>query len=234
MITLNPPHILVVEDDKDISRLITYQLDREGFDWTAAKSGEKGLKIMEKRRVDLVLLDIILPKMNGWEVCRQIRENERFKSVPVIMVTAKSQETDRVQGFELGATDYIVKPFSVRELILRIKARLRVQKSAEQQFDNLKAGDITVDLSRHRVTVGDKDVVLTNMEFKLLVIFLRRQGRVQSRDTLLQHVWNIENDVMTRTVDTHIKRLREKLEGHGKFIETIRGVGYRFKEASDA
>ncbi|MEA3305573.1 MAG: response regulator transcription factor [Candidatus Omnitrophota bacterium] len=223
------PQILVIEDDKHVSKLVTYNLDKAGLSCTVTKTGEEGLEILDRRRVDLVLLDIMLPRMDGFEVCKRIRHIDKFKYLPIIMLTAKTGETDRVLGFELGANDYIIKPFSIRELILRIKEKLKKQES-EKNSDKLKAGDITVDISRYKIMVGKKDVILTNMEFKLLAMLIRGQGKIFSRKALLEHVWNIEADITTRTVDTHIKNLRKKLGKSGKLIETVRRVGYRFRE----
>ncbi len=222
--------ILIVEDDKNISKLIKYNLEKEGFKCLVSFDGEDAIKTLDKSPADLIILDIMLPGIDGLEVCRQVKQDKKLSGTPIIMLTAKGEEVDKVVGFELGADDYIVKPFSPRELILRIKAILKRLQPAEIEKDVLKSGKLTVDLSRHKVTVDKKDVELTNMEFKLLVTLMQRAGRVQSRETLLDNVWDIASDVTTRTVDTHIKRLREKLGKSGDLIETIRGVGYRFSE----
>jgi DNA-binding response OmpR family regulator len=222
--------ILIVEDDKNISKLVKYNLEKEGYKCTVSHNGENALKTLDKEKIDLVLLDIMLPGMDGLEVCRAIRQG-KAKDLPVIMLTAKGEEVDKVVGFELGADDYMVKPFSPRELILRIKAIFkRLKPIEESEKDILKAGKLSVDIPRHKVTVGKKEVKLTSMEFKLLVTLMTRAGRVQSRETLLENVWDIASDVTTRTVDTHVKRLREKLGKEGDLIETVRGVGYRFSE----
>ena len=222
--------ILIVEDDKNISKLIKYNLEKEGFKCLVSFDGEDAIKTLDKSPADLIILDIMLPGIDGLEVCRQVKQDKKLSGTPIIMLTAKGEEVDKVVGFELGADDYIVKPFSPRELILRIKAILKRLQPAEIEKDVLKSGKLTVDLSRHKVTVDKKDVELTNMEFKLLLTLMQRAGRVQSRETLLDNVWDIASDVTTRTVDTHIKRLREKLGKSGDLIETIRGVGYRFSE----
>jgi DNA-binding response OmpR family regulator len=222
-------NILIVEDDKNISKLLKYNLEKEGYKAKVAKTGELALKYLDEDKYNLILLDIMLPKMDGFEVCKNIKQNKKLASIPIIMLTAKGQEVDKVVGFELGADDYVVKPFSPRELILRIKARLRKKEEIINEdiitFKNLK-----IDRPRHRVEVSKKEIKLTPMEFKLLLTLIERKGRVQSRDRLLDDVWGISSEVTTRTVDTHIKSLRQKLLSAGDYIETIRGVGYRFKE----
>jgi DNA-binding response OmpR family regulator len=173
----------------------------------------------------------MLPKMNGFDFCKQIRQDEKYREIPIIMLTARSEEVDRVIGFELGADDYIVKPFSPRELVLRIKAVMkRKGVKVEASKALLAEGPVKLDIPRHTVTVSGKEVKLTAMEFKLLSLLLQRCGRVQSREDLLQDVWDLGPDINTRTIDTHIKRLRQKLGDASSYIETIRGYGYRFKE----
>jgi len=225
--------ILIIEDDKHISRLVKYNLEKSGYDCSVAASGEDAFKMLDKEQVDLIILDIMLPRMDGFEVCRRIKQEDRLKDIPIVMLTAKGEEVDRVVGLELGADDYIVKPFSPRELVLRIKAILRRGKAQEAKKDILTAGILTVDIPKHKVTVSGKEVKLTPIEFRLLVTLMQRKSRVQSRDVLLDDVWDIHADVYTRTVDTHIKRLREKLGKAGRFIETIVGIGYRFKQEDD-
>ena len=227
---MSKANILIVEDDKNISKLIKYNLEKEGFRCMVSFDGEDAIKTLDKNPADLIILDIMLPGIDGLEVCRRVKQNKKLSNMPIIMLTAKGEEVDKIVGFELGADDYMVKPFSPRELILRIKAILKRLKPAVIEKDLLKAGKLTVDLSRHKVTSDKKEIELTNMEFKLLVILMQRMGRVQSRETLLDDVWDIASEVTTRTVDTHIKRLREKLGKSGDLIETIRGVGYRFSE----
>ncbi len=222
--------ILIVEDDKNISKLIKYNLEKEGFRCLVLFDGEDAMKTLDKTPTDLIVLDIMLPGIDGLEVCRRVKQDKKLSDIPIIMLTAKGEEVDKVVGFELGADDYVVKPFSPRELILRIKAILKRLKPAEVEKNLLEAYKLTVDLSRHKVTIDKKGVELTNMEFKLLVTLMQRIGRVQSREKLLDDVWDIATEVTTRTVDTHIKRLREKLGKAGDLIETIRGVGYRFSE----
>ncbi len=222
--------ILVIEDDKHISKLVKYNLEKAGYDPTVAEDGEEALDILGKQGTDLIILDIMLPKMDGFEVCRLIKQNSKLKNIPIIMLTAKGEEVDRIVGLELGADDYVVKPFSPRELVLRIKAILKRGKIEESPKDIIERGSLVINVPKHRVTVNNKEVELTPIEFKLLVTLIERKGRIQSRDQLLSDVWDMHADVFTRTVDTHIKRLREKLGKAGEQIETVRGLGYRFKE----
>lgn len=221
--------ILIVEDDRNISKLLKYNLEKEGYEAKVAKTGELALKYLNEDNFDLVILDIMLPKIDGFEVCRTIKQDKKLASLPIIILTAKGEEVDKVVGFELGADDYVVKPFSPRELLLRIKARIRKKEEAAKEdiitFKNLK-----IDIPRHRIEVAKKEIKLTPMEYKLLLTLIERKGRVQSRDRLLDDVWGITSEVTTRTVDTHIKSLRKKLLSSGDYIETIRGLGYRFKE----
>jgi len=172
----------------------------------------------------------MLPEMDGLQVCKQIKQGKKLSAVPIIMLTAKGEEVDRIVGFELGVDDYVVKPFSPRELVLRVKAILKRKEAPEVAKDILDADKLVVDITRHKVTVDKKEIELTPMEFKLLVTLMQRKGKAQSRDKLLEDIWDIAADVTTRTIDTHIKRLRQKLGKAGKFIETIRGLGYRFSE----
>jgi len=222
--------ILIVEDDKNISKLIRYNLEKSGFQCTVSITGEEALEILDHESIDLVILDIMLPKMDGLSVCREIRQSERLKHLPVIMLTAKGEEVDRVVGLELGADDYMVKPFSPRELILRIKAVLKRKKTPETRKDIIAIGGICVDIPRHKTMVNDKEIDLTAMEFKLLIVLMESHGRVQTRDNLLADVWGMNSEIYTRTIDTHIKRLRHKLGKEGKSIETIVGVGYKFRD----
>ena len=222
--------ILIVEDDAHISKLVAYNLEKAGFACTTTITGEEALEILDREAVDLIILDIMLPTLNGLEVCKQIKQDKELASMPIIMLTAKGEEIDRIVGFELGADDYIVKPFSPRELVLRVKAILKRKKPYDDTSGVLTVGALTVDIARHKVTVNKKNILLTPLEFELLVTLIKRQGRVQSRERLLDDVWDISADVTTRTVDTHIKRVREKLGRMGKTIETVRGIGYRFNE----
>ena len=225
--------ILIVEDDKHISKLVRYNLEKANYECSIALTGEEALAIVHREPFDLIILDVMLPKIDGLDVCRQIKQEERSKNIPIVMLTAKGEEVDKIVGLELGVDDYIVKPFSPRELILRIKAILRRRIKEEIKKDILRAGTLTVDIPSHKVTVNQKIIELTAMEFKLLVTLMERRGRVQTRDRLLNDVWDISKDVYTRTIDTHVKRLREKLCKAGVLIETVVGMGYRFKQIDD-
>ncbi|MBF0485718.1 MAG: response regulator transcription factor [Candidatus Omnitrophica bacterium] len=225
--------ILIVEDDRDIARLVQYNFEKSGFSCVVFYDGAEALAYLQKRKADLLVLDIMMPGMDGLEVCRTIRADEKLKKIPVVMLTAKGEEVDRIVGLELGADDYLVKPFSPRELVLRVKAILRRGKSAEDEREILSIGVLSVDLSGHTVSVDGRTVDLSPKEFELLVLLMRRRGRVQTRENLLADVWDIHTEISTRTVDTHIKRLREKLGKPGKLIETVVGVGYRFRSEDD-
>ncbi len=225
--------ILIIEDDKHISKLVKYNLEKAGYDCLAVDDGEKALSTLEKEAVDLIILDIMLPKMDGFEVCRALKQDVKLKQVPIIMLTAKGEEVDRIVGLELGADDYVVKPFSPRELVLRVKAILKRNKPQGSPKDTIEIGGLAINVPKHRVALHGKEIELTPIEFKLLVTLIERKGRVQSRDQLLGDVWDIHANVYTRTVDTHVKRLREKLGKAGSQIETVRGLGYRFKEEDE-
>src|SRR3989338_7162773 len=222
--------ILIVEDDRNISKLVKYNLEKENCDCNVAVTGEEALEILNKKEINLIILDIMLPETDGFEVCRLIKQNENLRDIPIIMLTAKGEEVDRIVGFELGADDYIVKPFSPRELVLRVKAILRRGKAEEPEKEILTAGSLIVDIARHKVTTGQKEIELTPMEFKLLVTLMKRRGRVQSRDRLLNDVWDMDAEIYTRTIDAHIKKLRKKLGKSKNLIETVSGLGYKFKE----
>ena len=226
--------ILVIEDEADIQQILDYNLREKGHKVTLAGRGEEGLRLAREKKPDLVLLDLMLPDMSGTEVCRQIKSDPQLKTTQVIILTAKGEEIDRVVGFELGADDYVVKPFSVRELLLRIQAILRRGTPESEPTDAVQFGKLKIDRGAHRVWSADQELELTALEFKLLVTLFERKNRVQSRSTLLNDVWGIEADITTRTVDTHVKRLREKLGASGDYIETVRGVGYRFAETPEA
>lgn len=222
--------ILVVEDEPDISSLISYNLERAGLEAARAQDGRTALSLIQKRQPDLILLDLMLPDADGTDICKSLKSNEKTRHIPVIMVTARGEEIDRVVGFELGADDYIVKPFSPRELVLRVKAVLQRTSPREPLSKILDAAGIKVDLERHLVTVDGIPVSLTVTEFNLLHTLLKNRGRVLTREILLDQVWGYHFDGYDRTVDTHIKRLRQKLGTAGEVIETVRGIGYRFKE----
>ena len=224
--------ILIIEDDPHILKLIQYNLEKAGFECRVATAGPRAFEELERQKVHLIVLDIMLPGgMDGFELCKEIRKKPAWAAIPVLMLTARAEEIDRVLGLELGADDYMVKPFSPRELVLRIKAILRRGESKEDTSSAiLMVGKLVVDKSRPKVTVNTKEVQLTAMEFKLLVLLMERRGRMQSRERLLNDVWDIDAEVTTRTVDTHVKRLRQKLGKMGKFIETVRGYGYRLRD----
>lgn len=220
--------ILLVEDDKNIAKLVKYNLEKEGFLLHAVEAGEDALKELFSKEYDIVILDLMLPGIDGLEVCREIKQSEKTKHIPVIMLTAKGEEVDRIVGFELGASDYVVKPFSPRELALRVKSVLKRSSEKAGPKERIKIGKVVIDTVSHSVKVNGKEVMLTLMEFDLLHTLMGRAGRVQSRERLLSDVWGIDSSVTTRTVDTHIKRLREKLAGSGECIETVRGIGYKY------
>ena len=223
--------VLVIEDEVDLATTLEYNLRAEGFTVRIAHSGRQGLASATADPLpDVIVLDLMLPDLSGTEICRKLREGDRTRDIPVVMCTAKGEEIDRVVGFEVGADDYVVKPYSVRELILRIRALLRRAHRVEGEPSLIRFGRLKIDRDAHRAWVDDAEIGLTALEFRLLHAFLSRRGRVQTRDALLSDVWGIEADVTTRTVDTHVKRLREKLGDAGAYIETLRGVGYRFKD----
>ena len=219
--------VFIVEDEPDLRDTLQYNFENEGFKVKSFPNGESFLETIKNDKPNLVILDLMLPGISGLDVCRDLRMNEVNENVAVVMLTAKSEEIDRIVGFELGADDYVTKPFSVRELILRVKVLLK-KRSDDIDQNLLEFGPITMNLDAHDVSVEGKNILLTALEFKLLKHLLKRKGRVQTRDQLLGDVWGYSSEVTTRTVDTHIKRLREKLGKPGELIQTIRGVGYRF------
>jgi two-component system phosphate regulon response regulator PhoB len=225
--------VLIVEDEPDLVRVLEYNLKQSGYEVSATARGREALRLALTATPDVILLDLMLPDMAGTDVCRQLKSDPRTRGVPVIMVTAKSEEVDRIVGFELGADDYVTKPFSVRELMLRVRAILRRGESEAPATATLTFGKLRVDRTAHRVFVDDQEVALTVLEFKLLTTLIDRKNRVQSREVLLNDVWGIHLQVETRTVDTHIKRLREKLGAAGEYIHTVRGVGYRFADSPE-
>ncbi|MBI5501307.1 MAG: response regulator [Deltaproteobacteria bacterium] len=220
--------ILIVEDERDLQAVLEYNFRQAGHEVLQALRGEEGLRLARQHRPDLICLDIMLPDVPGTDICRQLKNDAATREIPVLMLTAKGEEIDRVVGFELGADDYVVKPFSVRELLLRIQAILRRAGGEVETRPLIEFGRLRVDRDAHRVWVDEGEVQLTAMEFKLLLTLHERRDRVQSREVLLDVVWGIQADVTTRTVDTHVKRLREKLGPAGVYVETVRGVGYRF------
>lgn len=227
--------ILIVEDERDLLTTLEYNLRREGYETRTATTGRAALDIASRDPTpDLIILDLMLPDISGTEVCRRLRLEERTRTVPIIMATAKGEEIDRVVGFEVGADDYVVKPFSIREFLLRIRAVLRRATPEREEIEELiNFGPLRIDVSAHKAWCAGEELHLTVLEFKLLTTLISRKGRVQTRETLLSDVWGIDADVTTRTVDTHVKRLREKISPAGSFVETVRGVGYRFAASSD-
>ncbi|GAW65915.1 arsR family transcriptional regulator [Geoanaerobacter pelophilus] len=221
--------VLIIEDEKDLADLIAFNLEREGYQAIVATNGFEGLEQAATSRPDLILLDLMLPGMLGTELCKNIRKSEKTAGIPVIMLTAKGEEIDKVVGFEVGADDYVVKPFSTRELLLRVKAVLRRSKSRPGAAAVLQAGPIAIDVERHCVLVDGDEVSFTGTEFKLLHTLAQRMGRVQSRDVLLRDVWGYNFVDDSRTVDTHITRLRTKLGEAGDLIKTVRGFGYKIE-----
>ncbi len=221
--------ILVVEDEADLADLVAFNLRGEGHEVTVALDGNTALAEIQRGRPDLVVLDVMLPDISGIEVCRRLRRQRETVRLPVIMLTAKTDEVDRVVGFEVGADDYVTKPFSPRELVLRVEALLRrtIPNADVEGPQVITRGAVLIDVPAHRVEVLGEEVLLTALEFRLLLDLATRAGRVQSRDALLERVWGYAPNVETRTVDTHVKRLREKLGAGAKQIETVRGVGYR-------
>jgi two-component system phosphate regulon response regulator PhoB len=226
--------VLVVDDEQDLLRILEYNLQRSGFSTRGALTGEAALRLARQSpHPDLVVLDLMLPDIPGEEVCRRIRADAQLKDVPILMLTAKGEEIARVVGFEVGADDYVVKPFSVRELMLRVKAILRRSDSEPGAGGVVRFGVLEIDREAYEVRVNKQPVALSSLEFRLLVRLMNTAGRVQSRDSLLDAVWNVYAEVMPRTVDVHVKRLREKLGEAGAYIETVRGVGYRFPASVD-
>ena len=220
--------IYIVEDEPDIRDTLKYNFSNEGFKVFTSPDGEEALSNIKKVLPDVLILDLMLPGVSGLDVCKSIRADDDIRDMSIIMLTAKGEEIDRVIGFELGADDYVTKPFSVRELILRVKVLLKKQRESLVENKLVTFGPIRIDLDAHELKINDKEIVLTALEFKLLQHLVKRKGRVQTREQLLGDVWGYSAEVTTRTVDTHIKRLREKLGNTSDYIQTIRGVGYRF------
>ena len=226
--------ILIVDDEQDLLETVQFALHREGWRTVTALDGRTALAAATRDpKPDLILLDLQLPDLSGTDVCRQLRGTDATKEIPIVMLTARDDEIDRVVGFEVGADDYVTKPFSMRELLLRIKAILRRVDTPKVSVGRLNVGRLRIDQAGHRVWVDEDEVVLTALEFRLLTTLLRRRGRVQSRDALLHEVWGHKPGLPTRTVDTHIQRLRKKLGPASDYIETLRGVGYRFRTPAD-
>jgi len=221
--------ILIIEDERDLAELLAFNLQQAGFTTTQAHDGAAGLTEALTHPPDLVVLDLMLPGLLGTEVCRRLRQERATAGVPVLMLTARGEESDRVTGFEVGADDYVVKPFSVKEVVLRVKALLRRGGDSPASGAILQIGPLAIDVERHRVCVEGGEIELTTLEYKLLLTLAERRGRVQTRDGLLQDVWGYHYAGDTRTVDTHITRLRTKLGNAGGLIRTLRGFGYKLE-----
>ena len=231
MTASKPKKILVVDDESDVSELVSYHLKAKGFQVEVVNNPNSSIGTARSFLPDLVILDVMMPDLNGIQICRMLRADPKLKKVPVIFLTAKAEENDRVQGLEVGADDYICKPFSTKELVLRVQTILRrLSDGAAAAPKQLQVGQIVLDIDRHEVKLHGKPLELTATEFNLLCLLMERRGRVQTREHLLINVWNYETEIETRTVDTHVRRLREKLGTEADWIETIRGVGYRMAE----
>jgi two-component system phosphate regulon response regulator PhoB len=220
--------VILIEDEADIREILQYNLSQAGHRVQGAGTAEAGLQLVRETLPDIVLLDLMLPDRPGTTVCTALKREPRTQAIPIIMVTAKGEEVDRIVGLELGADDYLVKPFSVRELMLRMNAVLRRGETAERPF--IEVSELRIDCDAHRVEVSGVEIAMTPLEFKLLLTLVMRRDRVQNRSTLLSDVWELDPGLSSRTVDTHVKRLRDKLRSAGRFIQTVRGVGYRFSE----
>jgi two-component system phosphate regulon response regulator PhoB len=221
--------ILIVEDEQDLVATLEFALRRGGFDTCSASTVKAGYELASALPApDLVLLDLMLPDGSGTDLCKRLRADSSLREIPVIMMTAKAEEDDRVIGFEAGADDYVVKPFSVRELLLRIQAVLRRREPVKETSVPARFGRLRIDIEGHRVWIDDLEVVFTALEFRLLTTLIAKRGLVQTRDALLHDVWGVQPGLTTRTVDTHVRRLRKKLGEAAGYVETLRGVGYRF------
>ena len=220
-------HVLIVDDEQDLCSLLDFHLRGAGFSTAIALTGEEALRCAREQPPELVLLDLMLPDLPGTDVCRQLRASPTTRDVLIVMLTARGEEAERVRGFEVGADDYVTKPFSVRELMLRVRALLRRAPAAKPGAEPLRLGPLSLDVEAHRFYVEGQEVTLTALEFRLLEHLLSRLGRVQTREALLEEVWGLSASLETRTIDTHVMRLRDKLGPARAFLETVRGVGYR-------
>jgi phosphate regulon transcriptional regulator PhoB len=222
--------VLVVDDERDIIELVSYNLEKEGFKVISAMDGEKALELVSSKEPEIIILDLMLPGIDGLDVCRELKRNDKTSSIPIIMLTAKGEESDIVIGLELGADDYITKPFSPRILVARVKAVLRRIETKKEEEKLINIEQLSIDLVRHQVTYREKTLTLTSTEFNLLILLAKNRGKVFTRDQILDKAWKDESFVVDRTVDVHVRRLRQKLGQASQFIETVRGVGYRFKD----
>jgi len=226
------PTILIIEDERSLVDVLTYNLKKEGFEALAATDGQEGLRRAQTTLPDLIVLDLMLPVIEGLEVCRQLRSGARTKDIPILMLTARSEEVDEIVGFQMGADDYVTKPFKIKPLIQRIKALLRRKQSVDAPGDVISSNGIEIDRAQHRASVDGQELRLTPTEFRLLWSLLRQPGRAFSRQELMESAMGDDALVLERTIDVHIKSLRQKLGAHSERIETVRGVGYRFREES--
>lgn len=228
---MSKERVLIIEDETNIAQTIRYNLEKEGFHVLTASDGAKGLKLAQMELPSLILLDLMLPEIDGLEVCKLLKRENKTRQIPVIILTAKSQETDKVVGLELGADDYLTKPFSMRELIARVKAVLRRTQPAESEQELLACGELQVDLARRKILAKGKEIELTTKEFDLLRILMGAKGRVLDRERLLEQVWGVDRsiEIETRTVDVHVGQLRKKVgPAAAKRLVTLKGVGYRW------
>ena len=227
--------ILIVEDEPDIIKMLEYNLKKEGFRITSVSDGREALRRSEREHPDIIILDLMLPEIDGLEVCKTLKQSSDTADIPVIMLTAKAQETDKIVGLELGADDYITKPFSIRELTARVKAVLRRAREKDKLPEIFKIGNLTIDFSKIKVTMGNKPVELTSKEFELLSALVKAKGRVLSRDYLLDNIWGFDNaiEIQSRTVDVHIQTLRKKLKQEAKRVVTVKNYGYRFEQEEE-
>ncbi len=227
--------ILIIEDEKDIVRMLEYNLKKEGYKVLSSGKGDTGLEIALSRHPDLVILDLMLPGMDGLEVCKALKQNDKTSGIPVIILTAKGGESDKIVGLELGADDYVTKPFSPRELVARIKAVLRRIKEKDKERKILTVGDLSIDFDKIKVSVKERPIELTSKEFELLKTLIRSKGRVLSRDYLLDNIWGFDqaSEIETRTVDVHIRTLRKKLKSEARRIITVKNYGYRFEQEGE-
>lgn len=223
-------HILAIDDEKDILKLLQYNLEKEGYQVSTAGTGEEGFEAAKIKKPDLILLDLMLPGMDGFEVCKLLRKDKSTQGIPILMLTAKNTEIDQVVGLEIGASDYIAKPFSMKVLLVRVKNLFRRTEPAQDGSQIIEAGDFILDRERHSLTIKGKPVSLTKLEFNILAFLMENRGKVYARDRILDHVWKGESFVVDRSVDVHVKSIRGKLGKYRDFIETVRGSGYRFIE----
>ncbi len=228
-----PKKIILIEDEQDITKLVTHYLTKEGFTVKSSLDGIKGLQLVRHEKPDLVILDLMLPEMDGLEICKRLRADPKTSALPIIVLTAKGEESDKIVGLELGADDYVTKPFSPKELVARVKALFRRSERQVEGSTHYRYGQISLDVARHEVKVGGKEIQLTAKEFSLLVQLLKNKGRVLTRETLLDTVWGYDSDVTTRTVDVHIRRLREKIPFLSEAIVTVKSYGYKLKDEGD-